>query len=218
MPKQGRFPGKDAELNNYFQVAILYILLNKTRLRLSQEDEDTLNDLFGEWNVKYPLSQNENTRTKITIKDKEDAKDRLIVFLRKVYADIPNSVLTNQDRITLNLLSRDTSRTPTAVPFTKPVVLVDTRNHLEHTISFSNIDGSKKKPEGVRACQIWYKIGSAPIDPSELTYMASDTASPYIHHFEGKDAGKNIYYWLRWENTRGEVGPWSDAIMATILG
>lgn len=218
MPKLGPFPSKEADLNNYFLAAFAYLILNKTRLRLSEEDENILNELFSEWNTKYPISQNENTRTKITIKDKEDAKDNLMVFLRKVYADIPNSILTNQDRITLNLLSRDTSRTPAAIPDSKPVVLVDTRNHLEHTISFSNIDGSKKKPEGVRACQIWYKIGTAPIDPSELIFMTSDTASPFTHHFEGKDIGKNVYYWLRWENTRGDVGPWSDAIMATILG
>jgi len=31
------------------------------------------------------------------------------------------------------------------------------------------------------------------------------------------DAGKTAYYALRWENTRGETGPWSDVVSATIL-
>jgi hypothetical protein len=74
------------------------------------------------------------------------------------------------------------------------------------------------KPDGVRGCQIWMKIGSPATDPDELTYLATDTRSPYVYHFEGKDAGKAAYYWLRWENTRGETGPWSDSVMATIAG
>ncbi|MEK6257559.1 MAG: hypothetical protein AABP62_02975 [Planctomycetota bacterium] len=28
----------------------------------------------------------------------------------------------------------------------------------------------------------------------------------------------SAYYWLRWENTKGETGPWSAMVSATITG
>jgi hypothetical protein len=57
-----------------------------------------------------------------------------------------------------------------------------------------------------------------PTDPGECTFLALDTASPYTAEFEGADAGKTAYYMLRWVTTRGEKGPWSETIAATISG
>ena len=73
------------------------------------------------------------------------------------------------------------------------------------------------KPDGVRGAQIWVKIGDpAPLDPSELTFLATDTRTPYVATFDGADANKVAHYMLRWENTRGETGPWSETASATI--
>ena len=70
----------------------------------------------------------------------------------------------------------------------------------------------------MRGCQIWYKIGSPPSDIKEMSYMITASKSPYTHIFEGNDAGKMVYYWMRWENTQGETGPWSDEVSGTIGG
>ena len=35
---------------------------------------------------------------------------------------------------------------------------------------------------------------------------------------ETRRAGKMVYYWLRWVNTRGETGPWSITINAMVMG
>ena len=56
----------------------------------------------------------------------------------------------------------------------------------------------------------------APLDPSELTFLATDTRTPYVAAFDGADANKVAHYMLRWENTRGETGPWSETASATI--
>jgi hypothetical protein len=34
--------------------------------------------------------------------------------------------------------------------------------------------------------------------------------------FSGGDGGKNAHYILRWVNTRGQKGPWSEVVSATI--
>lgn len=216
MPTQKPFPSKEADLNLYFQAAVPYLTVNSTRLLVSAGNKATIGLQLTAWNTIYPQSQNANTRTKSIVENKDIAKENLIKTLRTIFADIPQSALTVEDRNTLNLPAKDGSRTPAAVPTTVPIGQVNTNRRLEHTILFTNEDGTQAKPTGVRGCQIWYNIGEAPTDPSQLKFMATDTASPYIYKFSGDDAGKNVYYWLRWENTRGETGPWSDVVMATI--
>jgi hypothetical protein len=218
MPNSKPFPSKEADLNTYFQAVVAYLILNKVRLLLSAANQALLTAQLTAWNAVYPASQNTNTRTKSIVQNKDIAKDILMSTLRLVYADIPNSVLTVEDRNTLNVAERSTARTPAPVPTTKPIGQIDTSMRLEHTISFTDQDGSTAKPDGVRGCQIWFKIGEPAIDPSELAYMTTDTASPFTYQFNGVNAGKTVYYWLRWENTRGETGPWSDVVMATITG
>jgi hypothetical protein len=218
MPKNGSFPSKEADLNTYFQAVVAYLILNKVRLLLSSANQALLTAQLTAWNAVYPASQNTNTRTKSILQNKDIAKDILMSTLRLVYADIPNSVLTVEDRNTLNIGDRNAPKTAAPVPTTKPIGQIDTSMRLEHTISFTDQDGSAAKPDGVRGCQIWFKIGEPAIDPSELAYMTTDTASPYTYQFNGVNAGKTVYYWLRWENTRGETGPWCDVVMATITG
>lgn len=216
MPHTRPFPSKEAELNSYFQLVVAYLILNATRFLISTSKQTALTALLNAWNSVYPDSQNKNTRTKSVVENKDIAKEELIALLRIIFADIPESVLTVEDRNTLNITKKDGTRTPSPIPVTKPICQVDTSRRLEHTISHTDEDGTQGKPAGVRGCQIWYKVGAPAIDPSELSYLTTDTASPFTHQFSGDLAGKNVYYWLRWENTRGEVGPWSDVVMATI--
>ena len=218
MPNLRPFPSKEADLNLYFQIAVAYLLANATRLLVSLPNQDLISGLIDDWNDFYPKTQNANIKTKTIVQNKDITKEALMNGLRDIYADIPASVLNTEDRNTLNLPERSTSRTPAPVPTTIPIGQVDTSRRLEHTISFTNEDGATAKPFGVRGCQIWYKVGTPAVDPSELSFMFTDTASPHVHQFNGELAGSNVYYWLRWENTRGETGPWSDVVMATITG
>jgi hypothetical protein len=220
MPKNAPFPSKEADLNNYFILVVAYLLVaaNKARLLVSAANEAKLIAQLATWNSTYALTANVNTRTKTATDNKDIAKADLMTTLRNVYADIPNSALTTADRNILNLPERSTTKTPAPVPTTKPIAQVDTSNRLVHEVSFTDEDGSAAKPTGVHGCQIWMKIGTAAIDPDELKYVGTATASPFEVKFKGEDAGKNVYYWLRWENTRGETGPWSDAVMATVTG
>ena len=97
----------------------------------------------------------------------------------------------------------------------------DSLVRLKYTINHTDeaTPRSKAKPAGVHGCEIWTKIdGSAPMDASELDYLATNTSSPYTVTFEGKNAAKNVYYWLRWVNTPVEPGPCSRGISAMVAG
>jgi hypothetical protein len=71
----------------------------------------------------------------------------------------------------------------------------------------------------VAGCEIWGKVGSpAPTDISQMAYVATDSGTPYLAEYTGAQAGQMACYWLRWINTRGEKGPWSEPVSATIAG
>ena len=130
-----------------------------------------------------------------------------------------SSDVDDAERAALGITVPDTVPTPVGPPETRPVVKVDTSQRLQHTISFGDelTPTRTAKPAGVRGAQLWVKIGDpAPIDPSELTYLATDTRTPYVAAFAGADANKVAHYMLRWESTRGEPGPWSETGSATI--
>ena len=132
-----------------------------------------------------------------------------------------SSVITDPQREGMGLPVYDTTLTPVPVPLTRPVLQIDTSQRLQHTISFSDeaTPENRKKPDGVRSCQIWHKIGGpAPVDVTECSYLADDTASPYLAAFPGSDAGKTVYYMAAWTNPKGTRGPWSTIVNATITG
>ena len=55
-----------------------------------------------------------------------------------------------------------------------------------------------------------------PVDPGELTFLAVDTRTPYMTEFDGADGNKMAHYMLRWLNPKGQTGPWSQTVSATI--
>ena len=65
---------------------------------------------------------------------------------------------------------------------------------------------------------MWCKKGEPATDISELSFLGTDTASPFINKFAIADAGKTVHYWLRWENSRGETGPWGPVVTGTVTG
>jgi hypothetical protein len=71
-------------------------------------------------------------------------------------------------------------------------------------------------------CEIRVKVSAvgepAPTDSSQVQFLAMDTATPYVAKYPGADAGKTAHYMLRWVNTCGDKGPWSETVSATIVG
>jgi hypothetical protein len=49
-----------------------------------------------------------------------------------------------------------------------------------------------------------------------LPFLAVDTRAPYTRDYDGAQGNKPAHYMLRWVNSRGEVGPWSATVTATI--
>lgn len=215
-------PSSDSLFFNWVKIFAEFIDANFAAIGLTAAQNTALQALIAKWLIDYPAHLSAQATASSLAQKKDSSRSGLENFVRELTALIQaNSAVTNEQRAALGITVPKSTKTPSPVPATRPMANVDNKNRLDHTIHFFDeaTPNSKAKPEGVKACEIWMKIGGTPpADASELKYLASDTRSPYIVHFNGEDAGKTAHYWLRWLNTRNEPGPWSETISVTISG
>ena len=119
----------------------------------------------------------------------------------------------------MGLPLHDTTPSRAPAPTTKPVLMVDTSERLQHKITFhdeANLKSSAKPP-GVSEIEIWCKIGApAPADFNDCLLVATSAKNNVVITCKGADAGKPAHYMARWKSTRGEFGPWSETVVASI--
>jgi hypothetical protein len=215
-------PRPDDKFDTFQAGFIGYVNGHKAELGVTNDEATALTAKQTAWAAAYATHTAAQTAAKSATTAKEDARSPLESSIRSFAGRFQASEsITDAQREAMEIPVHATTRTRVGVPTTRPIATVDTSRRLSHVIDFRDEDKprSKAKPAGVAGCEIWVKVGGAPpADPSELRYVATDTATPYLAEYLGADAGKTAHYWLRWLNTRGEPGPWSDTVSATIPG
>ena len=215
-------PRPDTEFTSWVQNLLTYASAHTADLGLLPANITPLSTALGTWMTAYPahVTALENAQSAREAKDAARAALELAVraLVKRLQAA---SAVSDPEKQALGITVRDTEPTPVGPPVTRPVGQVDTSQRLSHLVGFRDQDQphSLAKPGGVMACEIWVKIGDpAPVDPSDLRFLATDSKTPYVAEYEGTDAGKTAHYMLRWISTRNEPGPWSETISATIGG
>ena len=197
-----------------------YLNANLAAVGLTAGDVAALNAARAGWDAARPAHAAAQAAAAAARQTKDDARAALTAATRTLVARLQSSPqVDDAERRSLGLTVRDTVRTPSPTPGTRPRVRVVTHERLRHVIHFADEAAPTRsaKPPGVRGVQIWVKIGDPPpTGPSELNFVATATRTPHTHDFAGGDANKVAHYMLRWENTRGETGPWSETASATI--
>ncbi len=214
-------PGADGAFDAWQINFITYASANAAALGLDPLiDIPPLIAAQGTWTTDLAGNTAAQAAAQAARQAKDAARGGLEGVIRPLVGRLQSSAAVDDaERAALGITVPDTIPTPVGPPITRPVVSVDTSQRLQHTIGFADeaTPTRKAKPAGVRGAQIWVKIGDpAPIDPNELTFLATDTRTPYVAAFAGADANKVAHYMLRWESTRGEPGPWSETASATI--
>ena len=213
-------PDSDADFLAWLNNFVNYGNLNLAQLHLVAADFSPflgLREQFTDALTNNEAAQANARGARVT---KDNLRDHIEELIRPFVGRLQGTAgITDEQRENLGITVRSTTRSRVAAPTTRPVVTIDTRQRLEHTIIFVDelTPSSKAKPPGVQGCEIYMKVGGAlPAGPSELKYLATDTRTPYVVEFEGTQGGQIAYYMLRWISTRGETGPWSQTVSATI--
>jgi len=216
-------PRSDADFNLWQGTLVEYVALNLVSWGISEPDFAVIKSKQTEWVAAYAKASNKQNRTSADVQSKDDAHSGYEAAVRPFIAQwlANNSKVTDSDRTLMGLTVKSGTRTPVAKPTTSPLADIDFSVRKQHTINYYDQTAvrSKAKPAGVHGCEIYMKVdGEPPKDISELTYVGTCTATPYTINFDGAKAGKMVYYWLRWVNTRGECGPWSTTVSALVVG
>jgi hypothetical protein len=196
-----------------------------TKFKFPQEDYDRLEQEKNIYAQKLEVANADATRTPMNIRGKNAAKKVLEKDIRLSTGEYltRNHLLTEEDFTMLGLPIRKATRTPAPVALTYPGYSIDSgtiRRLIVHFYDQVQGQGATKtnaKPAGQHGAEIRWAISDTPIvDMSMLTNSSFDTRTPFTLEFEGHDRGKMVYFALRWENTRGLKGPWSEIISAVI--
>ncbi|MDR1222738.1 MAG: hypothetical protein LBL07_07675 [Tannerella sp.] len=171
------------------------------------------------WVAAWTVYQDPAQRTPTITFSKNKARktyEKLLRVLVQVLESNPR--VTDDNRRAMGIVIRDTTRTPVKPPKSYPEFSVDSSIIRCLLILFWDLGSkSKAKPHGVHGAEIrWAILDHPPVSVEELIHSNFDTRSPFELMFDESDRGKTVYFCLRWENTRGEKGPWSEIVMAII--
>ncbi|MDR1340847.1 MAG: hypothetical protein LBK58_12450 [Prevotellaceae bacterium] len=129
-----------------------------------------------------------------------------------------NSRISNEDRINMGMPVRDLKPTPVHKPDTVPEAMV--KLTLPGVIELHVVDsksGRRAKPKGVHGYEIKWAVLEEPVTRlAQLTESSFSTRSTFRMTFSSEQRGKKLSFALRYENTRGEKGPWSKIMTAYI--
>jgi hypothetical protein len=140
---------------------------------------------------------------------------------RKLYTGYikNNPLVTDEDLVNMGMPKHSSGgRTPSIPPTDLVEATVDTSKPGMIIIHYRTKNSSSTaKPRSVHGVEIVHAIlDKAPKDWSELIHSSSDTRTPAQLVFSGEYRGKTVYFALRWENSIGKKGPWSEIYNAII--
>jgi hypothetical protein len=213
-------PKPDEQFQVWLKNLVAYLQPRTSSWNVPQAEVSALNRLSTAFSKALSVTEDPMTRTRVSIQAKNTARKAAVSKLRivlKAYVTY-NPVVTDADRDAMQLPIHKTTHTPVSIPKTivKSKVRLPSQGVVE--IDFSDEDSENRaKPDGVHGVEAaWAILDTPPVDWSELIHSTFDTHTPLRMVFEGKDRGKTFYFALRWENNRGEKGPWGPIDSAII--
>jgi hypothetical protein len=219
---QDWLPQNHEALYDKAQQTMTYLTTGTNRVRMgfapNSPQGEWLDNVFA---VKYNgfLSafeawKNPATRTVLISERLVLAEDAFKPEYRKLYTGFlkESPLVTDEDLLGMGFPKRHTGpNKPAPVPTGHPAVEVDTSGIRRIGINFYEDNGShrKAKPDGVHGAEIRWVVRDAmqEVRLDDLVQSSFDTRTPLILEFTDEQRGKVLYFALRWENTRGEKGP-----------
>ena len=219
MSSSRTIPSRDADFNVWQHIFAAAVQQYRNTWQL---DIIWLESLFDpardKWNDIWAVFEDPATRTTLVTAAKTDHRVVYERYLAKLVSNLKvNTLLTDEDRRAAGIVINDRKPTPVPEPNTFPVATVDISMIRRVTVHFRDSEREKAgKPHGVHGVEIRWVIADKEPEVEELTNSSFDTRSPFTFKFEDAQRTKTIWMCLRWENTRGEKGPWGEMISAIV--
>lgn len=213
-------PTRNADLLAWLANFSTLITATPLAYGLQTSDATTIAAENSAYSTAYTLATDPSTRTRATVAGFSAAKAHALSIVRPYAQQIANNLgVTNEQKASLGLTVRDTSRTPVPPPTTQPVLSIAFAQHLQMTLRFADVTTptSRAKPAGVTTMVLAKYVGVAvATDPESANLDSLVTVQPVNVAFDSGDQGKICTFFARWANRKGQLGPWSAGVHMTI--
>jgi hypothetical protein len=170
--------------------------------------------------TRYKLWADPATSTSLALDNLKDAEEVFFPLYREFHATVKASPLvSNADLEEMGFPPRGTGeKSPHPVDRTFIDLNVIPLGNLVLNVAFEDRDtGSSAIPYYLTGAVIYYSVSDTPVvNQNELIASRLATRSPYELIFTPDQRGKNVYLAARWQNRRGELGPWSEIVTAIV--
>jgi hypothetical protein len=212
-------PRQDGKLLEWVRNLLSYLVRNGALFGLDPHTWADLEQKILAYSDAYQKAEAPN-RGSADVLLKNECRDTLKKVVRlyvKEYLEY-NHLVTDENRKLMGLPIHDTIPTPAPVSTTAPEAEVKLPSPAVIEIHFKETGSpNKRKPKGQSGVEVASAIlNEKPADWEKLIHSDFATKTPLRLTFKGDDRGKTLYFALRWQNTRGEKGPWSE-IMSVII-
>jgi hypothetical protein len=210
-------PKKDALFSAWVDSLLLYVQSHLAAFNIQDAVFQPLLALQTAFNNAYAKTLDPN-RGRVDTAEKNRTRKAFEKALRdfvKAFLEY-SPFVSDHDRDEMRIPIHDA--TPVPPPATFPEYDIDTSipNRLSLRI-WDEASKKKAKPAGVHGAEIrWELRDKPPAKAEDLINSDFATRTPHTFEFTGDKQGKRAYFCVRWENPKGEKGPWSAIVSAVI--
>ena len=129
-----------------------------------------------------------------------------------------NPAISAAHKLAMGIKTAHAAPVNTVPPVSTPVSQI---RHIEslahHLVTKDSLTGKKARPDNVLFAEARYVVGIVPPNSvKECFESVFITSSETVVRFAEADRNKNAYYYERWVNSLGQVGPWTVVFFAVI--
>ena len=130
-----------------------------------------------------------------------------------------NPKVSNDDRGAMELPVYDRTPTPVLEPTGQAEMSISYPGLAQLLVQIKPMAGTLNDPRANYGCRVYYGIPDAG-DPPPKGYQLRESKftrrKKELFTFHPSDSGKTAYFCIRYENSKGNAGPWGPVASATI--
>ena len=207
---------------------------NKTAWSIQDSDISELNNLIDRAREILDKAMSAERTLTITAQCKE-AFDNMVACMRKIKSrKFFSPPLADSDFISLGLNPPDTTRSPIAVPTGQAIAEITYPGPHLLMLHIKSLEGTLADPRADYGFRLYFGIlphggatieqvagpkrylPRAPISGSELPNSQFTRRRKELFVFSPEDSGSTVYFCIRYENPKGQAGPWGPVFSAII--
>jgi hypothetical protein len=212
-------PTNDGKFLTWVKFLFTYLYGHASAWNIPPDSWAAIDPLIAAYEAAYAKAEDPN-RGKADVKAKDEARAALKAATRQYVKEylINNHLISNEEREHMGLPVHDTKPTPAPPITVRPELEVTFTEVQEHILIVRDpATKSAGKPAHAAGFEVWRKVGGdAPASDADWQLVAQAPHSPYMLAYNQSKSGLRVYYRVRWVNTRGLPGPWSETVCVII--